>query len=819
MSAELAEQLDEDDLKSPLAAENRNGLSETPRTQDNVHDIMEHLGLTDKERDGISKGKSVYDIRTERREAERDAGKLIDLALDQEKISAEEAKKFRKQLEEAGNQGTKDKLIEDIQQRVANVETKKDKKAELDESDPDLQKAYKQYDKLIDENQHLLGKKAAEEYKEWIREQKPSIETVEQLTVKFLQSERPPRVEAFNALKTTLRKYGIGSPLEIPYLAEEGLSEKRAFLRNIQQLEAQFQNMGGVKRSLYSQKAERELMRSICTAESPEEQSSILKEAQILSKEEATGFTTLKAAVSSHKISQKSMNGMLEYYRNLDTVDARSENLKLWDTFIENEAKLTDKLKEVFDAEPKNEEGFKLAFRIFKDLDYSGKEKFIEEQERKREKETKEEDHNKELAIETFKHECSKACEAKTISEKTESNYSDWIDKNSEGKSFKEVKEFLDILTSPEPNEKYKNLKAYKNRREKFTADLRRLRDVNPAMTDEELKEWQDEYDEEGWNKRAEIHKELKLEIDKALKSRTKERFGKLGVVAAKEVRDAKEADEETAAKNKETAINAIRDLLKLKAYGTAMKLCAKLLKDNPFDEDVLSLLDEIAKYADAQTIVADQTNEKEIFDKYGMIADKMMVEDKEVKFDTDEIQTQEQALIMARKDQEQRHQLNTKDRNKEAVLDKVKGDKEIEDIARDYLEGSEDEELLNVDTLTGQEAVVLDFDTDSSRDDKLIEREEVQAEREKAGDKKGSTIIEFEQGKTGRTIDARSGKEAELQQNKEKEEMAEEMAEEIVEEVHAGEEETPEQLALAKEAALAKLEKKANTKISRMDP
>lgn len=812
MGPEAAENL-HDEFETAQEQQENQELSETPKIRENVLDIT---GLSSEDRVRVRSGKaSLEDVKKESNNIKDQAENLLELGVGQEKISKKEAKEYKEKLEGSLNKKSREDILEKIQEKISEVQTEKDKTEELEKGDPELQKAYGQYDKLIDEHSHLLGETAAEEYKKWIREQKSSIENIEELTVKFFQSERPPRVETFNKLKNTLGQYGIKSPLDIPYIRAEGLSERKAFLGNIESLEKQFDKMGGMKETLYSKRAEKELVKSVCMARNPQEQEQILKDAQNLERDESSGYASLETAVGAQKISQASMKNMLDYYKTIGKWNGRAENLKLWDSFIENEAKLTDKLKDVFHKEPKNEKGFSLAFRIFKDLDFTGKEKFIDEQSKKREKETSEEELNRELAIKSFKHECAKARKENTISKKTEENYGNWIDKNAEGKSAEEIEEFLKILTAPEANEQYKNLAAYKKRRETFVSDIRTLRDINPLIKEKDAKEWQKKYDKEGWKKREKVHKELKNEINEAKESRIKERLNKAGPEAAKD----KETIDTTelAQKNKESAMQAIKDLLRFKAHGSAMKRCVELLKNNPYDKAVLTLMDEIAEIADKQADEADPDKQTEIYGKYTAMAEKMIEQDTETREASDEMQTKEQALELARKDQEQRKSISSHDRTKEDIMDKVKGDDDLSQLAQEYMEGGKDSEILDKDTLEGKKVIEVDFDIEHSRTDQKSLRKQIQQERDKVGEKKGSTVIEFKQAKTGRKLDARSGKEAEQEQRKEKEALAEEMALDIARIMHPDGAPTPEQLAEAKKAALAKLEKKAKTKIERM--
>ena len=345
MNPELTENLEQQQQEETTDLSQE--LSDTPKKVDKVIDLK---GLSDKDKDRIRMGKaSIRDIRTESGKIKDQAENLIDIGIGQEKLTEKEAKKYKKQLNLTPSKEAREEILEEIQERLAQVETKEDKSKELTKSNPELQKAHKQYDRTIKDNADLLGWNNLEEYERWIREQKPSIESVEQATVKFFQEIRPPRVEVFNALKNNLAKYGIKSPLDVPYLKAEGLSERTGFLDNIRELEKHFQKMGDLRGKLYSRKAEKELMKTLCTAKNPQEQERILQKAESLGKDESEGFASLEAAVRADKNSQKEMDSTLDYYKKLDKWGKREENLKLWDGFIENEAKLTGKLKKVFE--------------------------------------------------------------------------------------------------------------------------------------------------------------------------------------------------------------------------------------------------------------------------------------------------------------------------------------------------------------------------------------------------------------------------------------------------------------------------------------
>jgi hypothetical protein len=794
-------------------------LSQTPRS----FEEQKIKALSHEDRERFRSGKvGLEDLKKESEQVKDQATNLIEMARGQEKITKKEAKEYKKRLNISQRKGEREQIVEDLQGAIAQIQTTRDKNEELEKSDPELQRAYGQYDRLIKENAHLLGSKAVESndpqesYTAWIRQQKPSIAEIEKLTVKFFQSQRPPRLAIYNKLKAKLPKYGIAKPTDIPFIEREGLSEREQFFERIESLESTMNKMGGLKDKLYSKKAERGIMQDLLHATTEQDQDTILNKVErTLHKEETNGYADLETAARSNRISQKSMTNILNYYKNLANTKDRLENLKLWPSFIENEAKLTDNLKEVFDKAPKNDEGYNLAFQAFKHMDFVGKEKFIADQKQKRETEINEEEHNKELVLLAFKQECEKARQENTLSDKTAENYEKWLDSRAKTATFAELKEFLAVLTSPTANEQHKNLKAYEKRKKLFRTDLRTLRDLDPTISDKKIAKWEKRYNEEGWTKRSNIHDELKIEINKAKENRIGEKAKKAGLKVIDGGKETKETTD-TLSTDKKIAVQAINRLFDLEAYGDAMIMCWELLKHHKDDEEIKSLFDKIQKFANSGAKKANKAEQQDTYEKYQTLADKKMTNDTETKEDSDELQTKEQALHLTKKDQEQKKKTSAKDRNQDEVMEKVKHDTELGSYAEEYLEGSTDDEIIDADTLKATNVIKVDFDTEDTKQDKKTLRKQVRKEREKAGEYQGSTVIEFEQGKTGRTMDARSGKEAEAQLQKEKEVLAAEMALDIASIVHPEGAPTPDQLARAKEAALAKLNKKAKTKIER---
>ena len=798
---------------------------EQPTTQDDAQKVEQNTSsklakaaglsdISDEDRRRIdSKGDlGIKELKGEIRNKREDATRLVTVAQKTEKITTAEADQLKKKVRLSSSKKELLSLQEELQSKISstNVDTQ-DKTVELAPGDVNIQKAYKTYDKLVDENEHLFGKEAAIKYKEWIREQKPTLENLEDATAKFFQSELPPRRETFKALKSTLGKWGIKDPLSVPFIEREGLSARKTYLENIQKQEDFFEKRGDLKEKLYDKQTEKKLMEQIIRTDSLQEQTHILQRIKFIEKAESRGYATLEKAVTQEKISKQSMNEFLDYYKTIPNWEDRLENMNRWEGFIENESKLTTELKDAFDSDPKNEDGFNLAFRTFKDLNYASKEDFIKTTITQRTREISAEEHNKELTITAINHECGKAQRKNTISKKTEENYKKFTTEYAKDKPYEEVKKFLDMLTSDVPNEKHKNLRAYEDRRKKYETDLKSLEDLSPQLKKKDIDTWQKEYDEKGWNKREDQHKKLKLEVEKSKDNRTKDRLKKV----SPETLDNNESKETLSSKNKETAMSAIRDLIEAGAFKNARLRAAELLLSNPDDEGIQDLLDEIgtlAKEGKNESILDDQSS----MTKFAKTAELIMAGDSEIGEESKRLQTQDTGLRMMEENISRHHgTIKAKDRTQKEVLEKTSGDQETKDLAEEYMEGSDDSQILEETTLKGRDVIEFNMNSKDDKQERTTKRQEVQKEQAKNKENHGgSSVIEFKQ-KEGdsKSLDKRA---ARALHAKEENALVDQMAKKMLAITHPGQEASAETYAAARVAALERLRKKEDDKIER---
>ncbi|MBT3864562.1 hypothetical protein HOE67_05265 [Candidatus Peregrinibacteria bacterium] len=801
----------EDILEDTDQQDNPDNQDKTKKENDPMSEIDAVRGkLTDEDKKKIERGeKSVVDAVQETRQSKKDAERLLKLAEDQDKLTKKDVLKLRTKLKTEDNKESIQEVSDFLKDAISKTGAEtKDKKAELQPDDPDLKRAQETYIGLVKDNIHFLGVEPAREYEEWIKKQTPTLENLEKRTREFFQSELPERQRTYENLQGELLKnWGIKDPLQIEFIKKEGLSERKEFLKTLVEFR---RDKGDLFDKLYSSEAKEALLKDIGKLPKNTDHKQRLN---VINKEESQAFHSMETAVLESKMSQKSMDENVAHYKTIKLPKQRLENLKMWEGFIEAEHALTDDLKKVFDQDPANKEGFAIAFRIFKDLNYDGKKQFIDKQTKEREKDIKEEEINKQLTVDAFKHECKKAEKENIISKKTSKNYETWIDKNAKESTYEETKVFLEVLTQASPNEDAKNLAAYKKRRKQYIDDMKKFENISPQLTKKNLDKWQEDYDEKGWNKRSLQHDKLKKEIEKAKTNRVKEKFEKANPEGEKNT-ESKESN--LAIKNKETAMQAIEALIKAGALKKARSLAAKLLTENPEDEKVEDLLDKIAlasKEGKEETLMDD----KNVFKQMNQAADLIISGDATISEEARRLQTEDTALRLMEESVDRHHgTIKAKDRSQKELHQKTKFDEDVQGATDEFMEGTDDDKVLDEDTLKGKDAVQINFQTKQDRNEKESLRRDIQKEQGKNKEHHGgSSVIEFKR-KEGeeRSLDKR---EARALHSKEENELVDQIVPKILAVTHPGQDHSAELLAIARKAALERLRKKEEDKIEQM--
>jgi hypothetical protein len=207
------------------------------------------------------------------------------------------------------------------------------------------------------------------------------------------------------------------------------------------------------------------------------------------------------------------------------------------------------------------------------------------------------------LTLQAINGKLETAASKKNISEKTRDRYLQFFKdpnnfKNPDTKKPGDMKEFkkaYDIFISPTPDEKHKNLSAYEERRKEYVKELKKLQELNPAITEEDIKKWQDKYDAEGWTKRERIHKEELLpRIHKENEDR-KKRIG-LEEKAGMKKEDKEKNKEKGAPKLAET-ITAVTELMANDQGAEAMKKLLEFNENTPDNPKILFWMQTVANY------------------------------------------------------------------------------------------------------------------------------------------------------------------------------------------------------------------------------
>jgi len=506
------------------------------------------------------------------------------------------------------------------------AEKDKDDARELPPNDPKLLELKKQFDKICDDNHELIGEGQVDGFKAWFQEEmrkKPTQghlkEQIKKLEGKDIEDKNglAPRRKEYAKLTELFKKYGISSPQENAYIKREGLSERQEFRKKIETLEDHFSKLKDT--GFYSPEKIKEMMRDNLKETNPEKIATNLQEAKDISRKEAEAFTHMDeritvGGVSLRKMSEESKKKYMEYYRELSIKDRKGE-VGNWQILVDNEgglAKHSDKfskmyadngvqaLDQIYKDDP---EALRLAAQSFEHLDFMQKVDALKKHAtlaknaKNREKLQKNlilQGVNAKLEVTTGKH---------TVSEKTRDRYREFFEnpnnfKNPDTKQpgdIKELKKAYDIFISPTPDEKHKNLAAYEKRRKDFGKDLAKLQEINPAITDEDLKKWQDKYDREGWTKREQIHKE---ELAPKISKENEERKKRLALEekAGMKEKDKKEKKNEGAPGLAET-ITAVTELMANDQGAEAMKKLLEFNETNPDNPKILFWMQTVANY------------------------------------------------------------------------------------------------------------------------------------------------------------------------------------------------------------------------------
>ncbi len=554
---------------------------------------------------------TIDDIVAERMEVERVAEAELKNLLARNKkgeeiLTVKEYQDYQNRIHETESPDKLEDIVKELK-KLPEEKAKEKKDAayeakERDPEDPELLKIEDKFIKTCKLNRALIGENQMKGFESWIkgeRKEKPSIKHLKDClrrlegTEVFDKDGLAPRRAEYGKIQELFEKYGLNSPLESSFIRAEGLKERTHFRKNAESLE----NHLRVRKDtgLYSPKVMKDMMQDILLANHPGDQEKMLVEADNIARKESEGLTHLDATMTVKGMtircmSDKSQDELKAFYKDLP-LGKRMENVSQWKKFVKAEGDLVFKLEEIYGDDTK---GFKLALAGFEDKNWPEKEKEIDKHEKLVDAAESKEEMHKTLIIKAAHGKIDEAARKKILApgnDNTQGKYKEFFEnednfKNADTKKTGDIGELekaFKLLISTTPNDKYKNLASYENRRNKFGKDLKELGDIS-GLTKEEIAEWEEEYDEEGWTQREKLHNELKAEIAKEKEERKAQK-------ALEEEVDLTNEDKEEAELNKpklDETITRVTELLAEEKGAEAMKA---LLLYNETDPDNAKVL------------------------------------------------------------------------------------------------------------------------------------------------------------------------------------------------------------------------------------
>ncbi|MBI4975210.1 hypothetical protein HZC20_00895 [Candidatus Peregrinibacteria bacterium] len=643
-------------------------------------------------------------------------------------IDARQYRAYKEKIKDTESADKMKDLLEEIQELPSKKQEAAQKDAEeskeLDPNSPELIRFQKEFNSICDKNSHLIGEGELDGFKAWFSEEiknTPTIKHAKEL-IKRLEGKEirdkgglAPRREEYQKLEKLFQKYGIKDPQESEWIKREGFSERQSFRKNAEEMEDHLREQKDT--GFYSKEVIQEIMGDMLMAKSPVDQKRMLVLAKNTARMESESFTHLDARITVggkniRKLSAKGKKQLIDYYKTL-SMDKREENVRKWPKFIEEEGKLAKELEDIYKDNP---DELKLALDSFETMDFEEKKAALKMHGELVKETTDKTEREKTLTIEAAHAKIDEAARENIIAkgaDKTQGRYKKFFDTESKFKdkktgkpgSLEELKKAYETLISDTPSEKYKNLKGYEVRRDKYNANLKKLEEMDPTLKDKDIDEWQGKYDSEGWSKRTEINEELKREIEKARIERKTERDmeKKSGLTKAEKEKAKREKPELTA------TIESVTELLQDDQGAEAMKALLKYNESDPDNPKILFWMKTVAEYM--KEFGSDKKLEENMEAKIDEELEDMMSSDATLKEDLEE-QNLMNLNLQGAKLSEHLHDKNksAQERSEEESLDRVDAGSLEAELTEDYYAQTDDSHVLNKEK-TGEEIVEIQFD------------------------------------------------------------------------------------------------------------
>jgi len=537
-----------------LEGENTGNKQESKNTDLDLKD------LTSNEKKQLQSGEMTeQDILRTRDDLRSEAQDLLNQLLTKPlttKRNVLDFSEFTENLEKIRSTHSPDKLKKLIEE-LKNIEDGKKKevedKIELAADHPKIIGLRNKYYQLLEENKRYIGEKEMDKYRDWFNKRRRSVFNLQNIINNFNSEKNtseyglPEAKKTYKKLDRFFAKYTKKSPEDNPYLAQEGVANRKIFLKNLEDMDQQLTRQKGL--DFYSQEVIDDIMQSMLDAKSPEDQEKIIGMAKEVGKEESRSFVLLRSTFEVNnktyrKISRRSEESILKYYKNTKLKD-RLDNLKYWPNFIEAENELNRQLVGLYQDSPKELE---LALEGFEELNFMEKEDALKEHKKlireNKDKESKD-CFSLKLAIEG---QIYKAEKDGILSEKTQKTLISFFrdernlrdPKNPQTKKSEILRKYLEKLKNPKlekdtsltgdlpvPKEirnELRQLEEYRAQHDKFKTLRDKLKKVE-NYPEEKLKDLERKFIEGTFAEKEEAIKEFEKEVSKFAKTE-KEKIG-----------------------------------------------------------------------------------------------------------------------------------------------------------------------------------------------------------------------------------------------------------------------------------------------------
>lgn len=777
--------------KDTIDAPNDENPDTTKKTPDdkrrNEEDDPSRLSPRDKER--ISKGEANYQeiAREIKKGKERLGEKLTALAQKGSVLDPKDNKEFIKRIETADSGELKE-----IEEEIDNYENEKSNLKEeetktRDMEDPEITPYLEEIETLFKDPKttKYLGEKQVGKFEEWCVKRikaTPSIATAKETLFLVQNHSRDgikPREEFYtHEIVPFLKKYKLNIS-QCPYLAEEGFSERKEVLPIMKESAEMLEK--GYQVGLYSFKTKQKMITDILKnpnideirAEREKIKQVTRKESEQYVNQSSSIFTTTTVTVHGKSIramSEKSVSAFLRDYKDYD-LDERTKTLANWKKIVENEGKLVEQLGDIYkDDSP----AFFSALKGFELLDYTQKEKALKTHQNLVEKNDQEIQRESLAILNQSLQAIEEARDEKTISDKTAKKYQEAVQNTSAYTNpatgeidLAKQQKLLDQLTSTTPiyEREKRNLVAYETKRKAFGKDLKKFAKENPEISEEKIKERQEEYDESRFKERTKLHEDLKKEMAEAEKTKKQNKMTEKKLKITEE--EKKEAENNSPERTK--LIEAVKTYIEEKTPESIEKGLTAVYLYFAFskakiheDKELHALRDELESLQEnlGESKEVDKTLKKEMDQEARTtIEDNTDTEDK-----AKEVAKIKRAETLIEQSEEiHGKETDAMERSEKEALSKAEDqtEKQVIQDFHEMEEGKNEKTALNREG-TGENIIYVDFKkgrkmTSQEQEDlkNRLKKEEARSER----DGKGSASIQMEE--DGETLEKEERKQA----------------------------------------------------------